>query len=66
MDRKAHLAQCVFVALQVILCIAFGIEVFGELNVTVIRILSILFAATLLGNLVCALLRLSAQKSHGC
>ena len=52
--KKAYVAQCVCAALLVVL----GIEVFGEMNLLVIRVLGVLFSAALLGNLACALIHL--------
>lgn len=59
--KKAYVAQCVFAALLVV-GIALSIEVFGEMNLAFIRILSVLFAAALLGNIACALTRLIGEK----
>ena len=60
--KKAYIAQCVFAALLVALGIALSIEVFGEMNLAFIRVLSVLFSAALLGNLACALTRLIVEK----
>lgn len=51
--KKAYIAQCVFAALLVALGIALSIEVFGEMNLAFIRVLSVLFSAALLGNIAC-------------
>lgn len=60
--KKAYIAQCMFAALLVVLGIALGVEVFGEMNLAFIRILSVLFSAALLGNLACSLTRLIGEK----
>ena len=61
--RKACIAQCVFAALLIMLGIALGIEVFGNMNLVVIRVLGVLFSAALLGNLACALTRLIGEST---
>ncbi|MGN1249672.1 MAG: hypothetical protein ACI4XW_06290 [Candidatus Spyradocola sp.] len=61
--KRAYIAQCVFAALLVVLGIALGIEVFGEMNLAVIRVVGVLFAAAFLGNLACALTRLIGEKT---
>ena len=60
--KKAYIAQCVFAALLVMLGIALGVEVFGEMNFAFIRVLGVLFSAALLGNLACSLTRLIGEK----
>lgn len=60
--RKAYIAQCAFAALLVGLGIALGVEVFGKMDLAVIRVLGVLFSAALLGNLACALTRLIGEK----
>ena len=60
--KKAYIAQCVFAALLVALGIALSIEVFGEMNLAFIRVLSVLFSAALLGNIACALTRLIGER----
>lgn len=62
--KRAYIAQCVFAALLVVLGIALGIEIFGEMNLAVIRVLGVLFGAALLGNLACALTRLIGEKKE--